>query len=164
MNGQRFVGVDYSSRKVSAVCIGDSAPAKPMAMLSFAAPKRVTGMMAMQTTINAYKDWAMEGWLLESSVVIETPIIGGNRNLQTGLMMAMTAGGLMQVSFHYGASSVEFAAPSSWKKGVCGDGALHKEQVARWLQQTHKGLFEMCSNDDDTDAACLALYAAMEED
>jgi Holliday junction resolvasome RuvABC endonuclease subunit len=159
-----FVGIDYSSRKVAVFVIDGVESESPVSTFSFSAPKREVGLRATKSVLDAFSNWAMGGWLLDARVVIESPIMGGNGNARTAIMMAMTAGALLQSSLFYGARSVELAAPSSWKKNVCGDGSLHKQAVSDWLRETHAGLFLVCDTDDDTDAACLALYAAIEEE
>jgi Holliday junction resolvasome RuvABC endonuclease subunit len=159
---ERFVGIDYSTRKVAMVVLtgptADGIPRLPL-VVSYNAPKKLVGLDAMMEMLKAFTEWCADALVMDAEVFIESPIMGRMLNAQTAVSMGMAAGALLQASITYGASSVELVAPSYWKKQVCGNGAMAKDDIKAWMAQHRPDMDSLCDNDDERDAMCLALLA-----
>ena len=151
-----YAGVDYSTRKVSLAVMADGLD---VFVLSYHAPKKLTGIDATKDALSIFCDWCAEGFLIDAQVFIESPIMGRMLNAQTAVGMGIAAGALMQASLFYGAGEVDFIAPSFWKKRITGNGGLDKVGVGQWMQASRPDLLQYCKNDDEVDAMCLALLA-----
>lgn len=151
-----FVGIDYSTRKVALVGLENGLD--PV-VLSYQAPKRVTGIDATKDILMVFEGWCLNTMVLDARVFIESPIMGRMLNAQTAVGMGIAAGAIMQASTMYGASSVDFVAPSFWKKKITGNGGLDKVGVSEWLAASEPGLSDYCKNDDEVDAMCMALLS-----
>jgi Holliday junction resolvasome RuvABC endonuclease subunit len=102
-------------------------------------------------------DWFSNSEIQGSDLWIESAIMGKVSGVQTLVKLASTQGALM--SRHLGSTFI--VSPSSWKAGVVGNGSADKTEVAAWLKTAHRGLFKLCSNQDEVDAMCMSLYGAM---
>lgn len=159
----QYIGVDYSSRKFAAVrlCAGESTIVYSHEVPSKSFPGRMDAMVEihhlMAEFIGMFVD---DGRSIPPRpvMVIESPIMGISRDVQTALWMGMTAGGLVIAASDYDIKPY-LAAPSTWKKQVCGKGNLRKEGVSDWLREREPALWSLTHNDDERDAMCLALYA-----
>lgn len=91
---------------------------------------------------------------LSGPVWVEAPIVAGARNLQSSLKIAQATGVVHSVF-----PDTYEVAVASWKKTVCGNGNLTKDQVAAWLKENHPDIYRLVHHSQDLiDAACIALY------
>lgn len=163
----RYVGVDYSTRKVALASydVDESDPedaTEIMSLWSWQAPRKVTGRAATQQMFEALEDHASATrCFLDASVVVEAPISGGNGSRSTALGMAAAFGGIWFCSLWHGALELQFAAPSHWKKLVTGFGGHDKSGVRGFLEANHPAIAAICDSDDEADAVCMALMARM---
>lgn len=162
------VGVDYSTRKVSAVALYEGLRLGPMLNYSIKAKEKPTLETAIEdltSELDEYLSAVREktDFTQEVRCVLEAPIIGNSTNRRVGVNMGVTCGALASTALlHH--SRINIVAPASWKKVVCGHGHLNKDGVMAWMEFTYPYLAKECRNDDDFDAMCLALYASKQEE
>lgn len=158
------VGIDYSTRKFAAVALLGGRR-RPRVFSSFVDKKLRNDDLAL-TAIGDYADSYFNTLIkhigpdkaLSMRVCIEEPIVGHNGNRRLGVRMGMVAGAVYQIASQY--TDYVFTVPvSTWKKEVCGAGNLKKADVIEWLNTNEPAIGKHCHNDDETDSACIALYA-----
>lgn len=88
-------------------------------------------------------------------IALESPIVGGTRNLQTTIKLAMVAGAIACYLAEAN-QPVLLVPPATWKKVAVGSGAATKEDTMAWAERRWPHL---PLNDDRADAIGLAFYA-----
>lgn len=152
-----YLGIDYSSKKVAAARLDKDG--RLTWIYSFVNTSK--GTNAVDNLNELLDDYAQQRLVeneLYYEVMVEAPIVGRSGAAQTAVNIAMTAGALVRFESKIG-GRVRLAAPASWKKAVCGRGNLKKAEVAEWLSSEFPHMTKMCTNDDEVDAICLAMYA-----
>jgi Holliday junction resolvasome RuvABC endonuclease subunit len=156
-------GVDYGGRRV-AFCVLSPNAGLRIWHRAYAKYETFDPRMyeAMWTEIrDTSEQLGVQHWCVES------PIAGGNGNVQTALKMAMTAGALL-AGIGYEAT-VDLVPPSTWKKEVIGHGNASKPDVAAWLEKRWPFLHAQAAKaggrsgptQDCVDATCLAICASL---
>lgn len=154
-----YIGIDYSSRKVSAARLDQGG--RLNWLFSYSVPKNSTDPLENLNLIAAeyHHSRSMNVDCASYNYVsIEAPIVGGSGAARTALNMAMVAGVLARYE-HKQNSIVTLVPPATWKRTVCGKGNMSKDQVSKWLGDYYPSQWERCTNDDEVDAVCLAMYA-----
>ena len=86
---------------------------------------------------------------------------GPNRNQTTTVGLAETVGTVL------GAESwgrAEKVGNSTWKAALIGDGKASKDEIAGWLLDNHRVLYNACAGSQDMmDAMCIGIYGEMRD-
>lgn len=161
------IGIDYSTRKIAAVAVAGGVLVGCESWRL--EDRRITGDDAVLATIAAadhvvYRLHKKVSLWTSNHCVIEAPIMGGSMNARTAVGMGMVAGALASLADRHNSTTIAIVPPSSWKKQVVGGGAATKEQVGLWLQEHHPQIWSGCHDEDERDAACMALLADRHEE
>lgn len=156
------IGVDYSTKKISAARL--SGDGRLLDLGSYVIRKRQPQAEShrelMMWFAEFYGDPSFRKGTVET-LYVESPLMH-HGDTQTALGMAMVVGGIMaEFWMHEGLPEVfTIVQPATWKKQVCGNGRLDKQQVAEWLGSNHPDIAAKCGSDDEVDAVCIAMCGA----
>lgn len=150
------IGIDPSTKKLAMFQIGNRHHTAHV--LEFRAGSEPFGPGAVVDVFKQVADW-LRGFG-PHTFVVEAPIMGVSRNVQTAVAMAQVVGACISATGNLQKPPhILVVPPSTWKKEVCGHGGLDKSGVGRWLERERPEWFRSCGGDGDlVDAACLADY------
>lgn len=141
-------GIDLGVRKVSvAMYNGDWTHTVTLMVHPSAREQELMLLSTMLTHAITDADYAF----------IEEPLVG--RGVRASMLISQTAGAVMSTMARSG-HRVELVNVKHWKKAIIKNGNASKKDVADWLEQTHPEYFEVCEDQDQIDATCIALYGA----
>lgn len=148
-----FLGVDYSTKKISCAIVGNGSVSGRWSFVL--GRNRTDHDENLRSILGEFRTWASD-WPPLHGAAIEAPIIGMSGAGRTAVRMGMVAGAVFAETTWL-TENICVPAPMQWRKAVCGRGNLDKQGVVAWLRTEHPDAD--AASDDEADAVCLALFA-----
>lgn len=146
----KTMGVDLGTRKVSYALLdeGGLVYAETLEMEEDASrPHQLRGLGAW---VEYKAELAGADW-----VWVESIIVGNNRKYSIRLAEVFGAVFSRLCSPKLGVGTVD---NKQWKRDVCGNGNSTKEMITAWVEKEHPDWLLLCNDQDQIDAACIAMY------